>query len=55
MTILDNYQRHENKEPINDPDEFVKTIETRDPELIETIQFKKKGNVTLLSNGKFKK
>ena len=33
-TVLDNYQCHENNEPINDPDEFIKMIETRDPELI---------------------
>lgn len=31
--MLYNHQHHEHQDPIIDPDEFVKLIETRDPEL----------------------
>ena len=33
-TVLYNHQHHERQKPIINPDEFVKLIEMRDPELI---------------------
>lgn len=32
-TVLYNYQHKENQSPINNPNEFVKMIEERDPSL----------------------